>query len=350
MSRTRGAVLLIIAALAVTSAGLAACRKDAPSQITSPWPVATMERVVPKPAEPPRWPYTGKKAPSAAAIRRRPLSVKIENSPAARPQTGLGKADVVYETIAEGGITRFNAIFHSTVPPVAGPVRSARLSDLWIVPQYDGIFIFSGGSFRVNRGVRSAGLPNLSEDAGISFPYFRSAQRPRPHNLYVDTAKAYQEAKRRGVKVTANLQPLQHLRRRPAETSTVTRIDIPFSDQSSVRWVYDKKLKQYRRWDNGAVHEAEETGKQLTADNVVVMWAKYEAEGMDKIGSTTYDVILGGKGRVSVFHNGARLDGTWTAGRDAPPRFKDKDGRPIRLAPGRTWFQVIPLNGAITMK
>ena len=88
------------------------------------WPEADTERTVAKPAEPPRWPLTGLEAPSAEAITQRVVSVKIENSAEARPQTNLQLADVVYESVTEGGITRFNAIFHSQAPEVVGPVRS----------------------------------------------------------------------------------------------------------------------------------------------------------------------------------------------------------------------------------
>jgi hypothetical protein len=77
---------------------------------------------------------------------------------------------------------------------------------------------------------------------------------------------------------------------------------------------------------------------------------KYEKASHDKVGSNTFRVNLGGTGRVTVFRNGTKFDGEWVANRTSPPRFKDKDGRPIKLAVGRTWFQVIPLDGTITMK
>ncbi len=80
------------------------------------------------------------------------------------------------------------------------------------------------------------------------------------------------------------------------------------------------------------------------------MWVKYKVAARDMVGSVTYDVTLGGKGRATVFRNGQRYDGTWQANRDAPPRFVDKEGKPIKLSTGRTWFQVIPLDGKITMK
>ncbi len=340
---------VLLGALVLTALSLVAC-DGSPPAVTSAWPVANAERTVPKPPEPVRWPYTGNDAPNEKVIKKRPLSVKIENSPSARPQGGLGYADVVYETITEGGITRFNAIFQSNVPDQIVPVRSARFSDLWIVPQYDGLFFFSGASSTVNGRVRAAKLPNLSEDAGISYPYSRATNRSAPHNLILDTDKAYAEAKKRGHSLTANLEPLQYERRSTDGTPTVSEIDIPFSQANRVKWVYNPTTGRYLRWNNGNKHSDATLGKQLAADNVVVMWAKYDAQSRDKVGSTTYDIDLGGEGRVTVFRNGQRFDGTWVAGRNAPPRFKDADGAAIKLARGQTWFQVIPLNGTISMK
>ena len=93
-------------------------------KLSSAWPTASAERVVPKPPTPPRWPLTGLPHRAPRPTKRRALSIKIENSDAARPQTGLQSADVVYEEVTEGGITRFNAIFQSKLPKVVGPVRS----------------------------------------------------------------------------------------------------------------------------------------------------------------------------------------------------------------------------------
>ncbi len=342
----------VICAIACTLAALAltACGERSTPVVTSPWPVATMERVVPRPPTPPRWPYSGLIAKSDKAVGKRPLSIKIENSPASRPQTGLNSADVIYETITEGGITRFNCIFHSKLPETVGPVRSARLSDLWIVPQYDGLFFFSGASSSVESAVNRAGLPNLSQDAGVSRPYWRAGDRRAPHNLMLDTKKAYAEAKRRGMKTTATLEPLRFDRRTLEASPSVSEIDVPFSQANRVRWVYDAESGRYLRWNNGVVHRDARTGKQVWSDNVVVLWASYSVADRDMVGSTTYDVDLGGKGRVTVFRDGTRIDGTWKAGRDAPPSFKTKDGESIKLSAGRTWVQVVPLDGRVTMR
>lgn len=345
--RTRVAPV-ILSVLAVALVALSGCREV--KRVTAVWPEAESERTVAEPPASPRWPLTGLEAPSSAAISARPLSVKIENSKDARPQTGLNSADVVYESIAEGGITRFNCIFHSVMPADVGPVRSARLSDIWIVPQYDALFVFSGASHRVNRAVNSAGLPNLSQDVGVSKPYRRSRERKSPHNLYLSPSGAVEEAKRRGMRVTSAIRGLQFDKRSTGSTSTISTIEVPFSQANTSKWTWDAAGSRYLRFNNGVVHKDAETGAQVSADNIVVIWAKYDAAARDAVGSTTYDVTLGGKGRATVFRDGVRIECTWEASRDVPPTFRDQDGKAVKLKPGRTWFEVIPLDGTITIR
>lgn len=339
--------LTMLALVAVVAAG---CAKK-PVAVIAVWPQATSEATVTAPPEPPKWPLTGLAAPNAASTHKRPLSIKVENSPDARPQTGLNSADIVYETVVEGGITRFNCIFQSKLPPIVGPVRSARLSDLWVVPQYHGLFFYSGDSASVSARVRAAHLPNLSEDAGVSYPYFRSSARAAPHNLYIDTKKAYVEAARHKMAVTANVPKLEYGPMSSLATATaVSSVYIPFSTFDNATWTYNAKRGMWMRQNNHKTHKDAETGKQVAAKNVVVIWARYTPASHDKLGSTTWDVMLGGKGRATVFRDGRYLNATWIATRTQPPHFEDSNGRPIRLAPGNTWMQVVPLNVDISMK
>lgn len=351
MARLRTRFALATGTLLVATLLGAGCASQKPAGVISAWPRADAERVVPAPPVPPTWPLTGLVAPNKASMKKRPLSVKIENSPAARPQTGLNSVDVVYETVTEGGITRFHLVLQSKVPKTVGPVRSARLSDLWIVPQYHGIFFFSGASRSVSGRLHQAHLPNMSEDVGVSYPYFRSSARPTPHNLYLDTAKAYVESKRRGKQVTANVPGLEF---GPAgvtaSASPVRSVYIPFSSSNNVTWTYSKKAGVFLRENNHGVHRDAETGKQVAAKNVVVLWAKYTPASHDKVGSTTYDVKLGGSGRATLFRDGRRYNCKWIATRTRPPHFIDAKGRPVRLAPGNTWMQVVSLDVNISMK
>ena len=351
MTRTRTCIALATSALLVAALLSAGCTSKKNAGVTSAWPTADAERVVPAPPVPQIFPLTGLDAPNAAAVKKRPLSVKVENSPAARPQTGLNSADVAYETVTEGGITRFHLIFQSKVPKIVGPVRSARLSDLWITPQYRGLFFYSGASGSVSRRVRRGKLPDMSQDVGVSAPYYRSGARSAPHNLYLTTSKAYVDAKKRGYKITANVPRLEF---GPASVTTsaspVKSVYIPFSSFNNVTWKYDKKRSVFLRQNNGRVHRDAATGKQVATKNVVVMWTKYRVAAHDKVGSITYWVDLGGTGKASVFRDGKRYDGKWVATRLKPPHFVDKKGRPIRLAPGNTWMQVVDLDVNISMK
>jgi len=338
--------------LALLLAGVVAgC--SAEIEVVPGWPTAEAERTVPKPAEPPRWPLTGLDAPSGEAIEKRVVSVKIENSPAARPQSGLQQADVVYETISEGGISRFNAMFHSQSPDPIGPVRSARLSDITVVPQYGALFVFSGGSASVDSAVARAGLENLSQDAGVTRPFYRSRERAAPHNLYLHLEEARAEADRRNMPLSADPKPLAFDRGRLAAAGgqPVTELEIPFSTANRVTWRFDEPSGGYLRWNNGNVHNDALSGEQLSARNVVVMWARYvQQPDRDKIGSTTYDIELAGSGRVSLFRDGQRFDGTWEATNAAPPVFKAADGTQLKLGPGNTWFQVVATNVNISMR
>ncbi|MBE0475827.1 MAG: DUF3048 domain-containing protein [Coriobacteriia bacterium] len=329
----------LVVALAV--AIVPAWRKKEP-EVTSKWPWADAERVLDKPAEPPRWPLTGLDAPDVVSVRSRVVSVKIENSAEARPQLGLRDADVVYEMLSEGGISRFNAMFHSRIPEAVAPVRSARMPDLQIVPQYKAVFAYSGANGDVLRRIKSSGIDEM--EFGVNpVGYYRGAGRRAPHNLFLDIAKLREQAvaKRKFAEKTE----VRGLTFSPSvETSAAaSRIVIPFSPANRVEWTYDAPSSAYARVNNGKAHTDAGSGKQITATNVVVLWAKTKKLRLrDSTGSPTLDMELVGKNRAAVFRDGVRMDGTWEAKEDAPPAFRATDGTLITLRPGNTWFQVVP--------
>jgi len=342
-------VLLLVAGTALVLTLMSGEPEQAPQEVTSAWPAAERERVVPRPPEPVRWPLTGVEVePGENPAERRVLSVKIENSPAARPQTGLDKADIVYETLTEGGITRFNALFHSQLPEEVGPVRSARMSDTQLVPQYGALFAHSGANSGVLAAIRSAGL-QVVDHSSASAAYRRDRSRQAPHNLYMNPARVLQIAVEKGYPSTQELRGLQFS---PSVDSTVTvsQVVIPFSTVNSVTWVYDAATGTYLRSNNGKPHVDRESGAQYSATNVVVIWARTTATGPRGIGGTTLEIALTGSGRAAVFRDGVRLDGEWQTDGSAPPVFRDSAGAIVRLRPGNTWFQVVPLDVNISMQ
>jgi hypothetical protein len=354
MMNPREALMIPVALLAslmlaaTLSAGCSA-RTSEGAEVTSAWPVANAERKVPQPPTPPTWPLTGLPAPDAEATERRAVSVKIENSPQSRPQTGVGDADVVYESVTEGGITRLNAIFHSRLPSTVGPVRSARLSDIWIVPSYDALFFFSGGSSTVNGRIRTAGIENLSEDVGVVRPYYRSSRRASPHNLYLEMDKAYAEATRRSMSVTGAPQPMR-FSERVDSTASASAVTVPLSQIDRVRWEYVPAEDVYRRSINGTAQKDAASGEQIEAANVVVVWARHKPAGRDSNGDTTFDIQLGGSGRATLFRDGVKEDVQWEAEPGRPPVLRRADGSVAALHPGSTWFEVARLSVNIVLE
>jgi len=345
MTRPR-AIACMLAALILMPV-LSSC--SAPKVIESAWPVATAERAVPRPPGTLRWPLTGMPAPSPEAVLTRVVAVKIENSPAARPQTGLDKADVVYEMISEGGITRFHALFQSQVPKVVGPVRSARPPEIYLVPQYHSLLAHVGGPAKVRSILADKSRFNDMDQFFNPASYWRSKTRSAPHNMYLDITKlrGYATSKR-GYAATATITGLDFAPASLTATPAVTRIDVPVSSSNKVRWVFDPSSRLYGRSINGKKHTDAVTKDQLTARNVVVIWVKIKPYPGDKHG--VVEIGLTGSGRATVFTGGQRVDGTWEAGAAKPPVFKDRNGKTIKLDLGNTWIQVIGNDQNITMK
>ncbi|MDR0518693.1 MAG: DUF3048 domain-containing protein [Clostridiales Family XIII bacterium] len=163
-------------------------------------------------------PFTGLPLEDTKNINRRPLSVKIENDPEAWYQMGLNSADIVYETRVEGNVSRFNCIFQSNIPDEVGPVRSARLSDAWVVPQYNGLLYFSGCNTEVRARLNSAEVT-----FGASGNLFHRVSFKRsPHNLYMDSKSAYSEAKKSKIDLEGDLKTLYYGFERTADGAIVT--------------------------------------------------------------------------------------------------------------------------------
>ena len=187
-SVTRAARSSRLGAAALLGAGvvvaLAACGSTptAPStaNLTLGPSISPDKSAPPTPAVPPTWPLTG--VASASVVTRPALTVKIENSIDARPQTGLDQADMVWEEVVEGGITRFAAVYQSVVPDKVGPVRSVRPMDAGISAPMHGLIAFSGGQAAFVNEIKAAGVQIISMDLGAK-GFARISTRKAPHNV-----------------------------------------------------------------------------------------------------------------------------------------------------------------------
>jgi hypothetical protein len=195
---------------------------------------------------------------------------------------------------------------------------------------------------------------SLFEDMDQFFnpgPYHRVSNRAAPHNMYLDIAKLRVAAvSKRGYEATATITGLTFAPPSAAASATLTSIVVPFSTANIVTWKYDAVSGTYLRSVGGKSQTDAVSRKQIAARNVVVLWAQtthYAAAGSH---SQVLDIQLIGSGIASVFCNGQRFDGTWQATQTSPPVLRDAAGKVISLAPGNTWFQVLPTAQAITAK
>ncbi|MDR1815088.1 MAG: DUF3048 domain-containing protein [Clostridiales Family XIII bacterium] len=294
------------------------------------------------------YPLTGEAAPNEAATVKRIISVKIENTPEARPQLGLTRADVVYESLTEGGITRFNCLYQSDVPDEVGPVRSARDSDMSIVPEYNAFFFFSGANDLVWARLATTSISEMSHNSASAL-YHRVDYRAAPHNLYLDLGKTYDQAAKMGY------DTIEHTPRTlefgPLNTEgreAVLSFQVPFSSADyNVDWSYEDGA--YKRSIRGEPQVDEAEGApQVAPQNVVILWQEYVPAADIPGKGQTYNIDMTGKGTCRVYRDGVKIDGTWSSDGGTPPRFTDASGEAIPLAAGQTWFEIVPTGTEIS--
>jgi hypothetical protein len=270
------------------------------------------------------------------AFEARPaLLVKVSNSPEARPQTGLDRADVVYEELTEGGVTRFIGVFHSQLPEVVGPVRSARPVDAQIASGFGRPGLaFSGGRPEVLGMLASAPVVTATEGTrGFFRDDGRYAAHPyAPHDLFVRTPEVLA-----GVEA-AGAQPLGDLgwvfdEEAPAGGAPTSDLEVPMSRYYSTGWTYDADAGVYRRAQEGVPFEVTGSGR-IGAANVVVLAVRHY------VGASGYpetDVL--GSGDALVLRDGQRYEARWEKATIAAPlRLVGTDGQPFPLTPGPTWI------------
>ncbi|HEX4428740.1 MAG TPA: DUF3048 domain-containing protein [Frankiaceae bacterium] len=284
-------------------------------------------------------PLTGLPLSSDPAAAKRPaLFVKIENAPQARPQTGLEKADVVYEAIAEGGITRFAAIFQSTDPGDLGPVRSVRPQDPDIAAPLHGIAAFSGGVTPIVNDLSTV-AQDLSADASVAASaYHRTTDRVAPHNLYATASKLWALA---AAPFNVAPKPLFDYGAMPAGATPASAVDVPLSSVADVRWTWDGKA--WRRSQDGVPFTVTGAG-QIGPANVILQYVQIDSAGyQDVAGTPVPSTVLIGTGKAQVLRGGKVISGTWAkAGRFDVTHFTTADGQVLSLQPGRTWVELVP--------
>jgi hypothetical protein len=293
----------------------------------------------------PRSPFTG--LPVDPEVLQRPLLVvKIDNSPSARPQSGMEAADIVIEELVEGGVTRFMALFHGELPGTVGPVRSARPVDVDLLSGLGASgFAYSGARAEVEGLLASA--PSVRVTEGVD-GFFRDDVRRAPHNLYLQPESVLAVIARRGARslldigwVFDDVAPDGALTCPPSAAGCAdpgASVVIEMSRAYRTGWTYDASAGVYRREQNGRPFLTSGPGA-IGATNVVVLATRHYvgASGYDETDATTAGAP------AIVLRDGRRYEARWI--KPTPSdllRILTPTGEPFPLKPGPTWIHLPP--------
>lgn len=300
--------------------------------------------------------------------RRRPLVAMIENHLDSRPQSGLSQADVIYEAVAEGGITRFAAVFFCKDAPLIGPVRSARVYFIDYASEYGEYPLYAhvGGANTPGPAdalgnIRKMGWANYNDlnQFSIPFPYFfrdyeRLPNRATEHTMYSSTSKlwTYAQEKRglsnkdkKGNSWDDDFEKWEFKDGDPSSTPQTEDIKLDFwkgRSDYSVTWKYRKATNDYARSHASTAHIDKNTNKQLTAQNVVVLYSR-ESSANDGYPGGHLIYKTTGTGKGILFQDGIGVDINWQK-KDQFARtiFKTTDGKEIQFNRGKIWVEIIP--------
>ncbi|MFP4395956.1 MAG: DUF3048 domain-containing protein [Anaerolineales bacterium] len=330
-----------------------------PTATPEPTATPTPDVSVVTPFPPDVNPLTGEKMASAEALDHIPIAIKVSNSPEVRPQSGLGSADLVFEHLAEGGITRFTTVFYGHSPEQVGSVRSGRMIDLEIPAMYHALFAYSGSSAGVKNHIRqSAIFPDqiAAPDFGVGQPYFyRVPQEGKAfeHTLFTNPEVLRQLAEERGINQRPEFPRLMAFSEAPlGEGAPVEYFEINYlPGVCTAEWIYDSAQQRWLRQTAGRTHTDYLTGEQLTAANVVLVYANHvetdfweEMIGDQSRWKLSIQIQVWGSGPALIMRDGQMFQAYWH--REDPSHmmtFTDDAGNPAPLKTGNTWFQLVPL-------
>jgi hypothetical protein len=272
--------------------------------------------------------------------QKRPIAIVVENHPDARPQAGLNDADIVFETIAEGGITRFLAIFHSQEPQKVGPVRSARSYFVEWARGFDALFAHVGGSAEAIELINRIDIDDLNQYYFGRY-YWRDTARYAPHNVYTTLDKLRDAAKTKKFSLTANsIEPYTFKDDVPTEKRPVaSKFTVNFNASYAPTYTYDPITNSYKRSILGIKQLDANTKKQVEAKNVVVAFSNLY---LQKIRTATYTMIdTTDSGTAYIYQDGVKIVGKWSRSANNQIKFYGVDGKPVVLNVGTTWVDFV---------
>ena len=328
-------IVLVVIVLGITSFLLLRSKpqKTQPPKVTPKKQVQPVSDLVPSN-------LTG--LPVNPSLNKLPVTaVMVENSLAARPQSGLGQAGVVFEALAEGGVTRFMALFQDTAPTYVGPVRSARPYFIQWALGFDAAYAHVGGSPQALSDIQTWGVKDLNQFYNSAY-YTRISSRYAPHNVYTSIANLHNLEASKGfgqsVYTSWPRTPAS-----PLKSPTATKISLTLSGPDyDPSYVYDSSTNSYNRSEAGSPQIGTDTNKQISPKVVIAMVIPETNGPLDSTGAYYSDYSTIGSGSVYVFQNGGVQTGQWTKSSNTSQiSFTDSNGQPLKLIPGQVWITAV---------
>jgi hypothetical protein len=326
-----------VAVLALAALTLSGC-VDVPMPVPSP--TYTSSYVAPPAIT--LTPLTGEVIP-AGTVLGPSLAAKVDNHVDARPQVGLEHTDLVFEELVEGGLTRYVAVWQSDVPAEIGPIRSIRPMDPDIISPLGGIVAYSGGQLRFVQAMKATNVYNaIHGQSDTADVMFRTTTKRSPHNVLVRAPQLIAKhdelvAPGQQFAFASDVAGSTALR----EGAPTSKISLRFGSPSTPSWSFDPASGRYLRSQAG-VADLDGAGTQLSAANVIVIRVAIGNDG----GVPKTELI--GSGEAWISSGGSTVHATWRKGSQrALIRLVDDTGTVIRLAPGNSWIELVPLSGDV---
>jgi len=281
-------------------------------------------------------------------IGQRPIVAMLDNHYGARPQAGLKDAEIVYEILAEGNITRYMAVFQTSLPENLGPIRSARPYYITRALEYDPYYVHVGGSEQAKKDIKSLNMADIDGLSSGSNVFWRTKHKRIPHNMYSNATAIIKEGNRKGYRTEVTFETPQFNEvATTIEGVSCTELDIIYLQPTNrdktgyhVGFTYNEETMLYERFVNGKPYSDEIDGTPLTTTNVIIQYATHKV--LDNEGRLAVGFIGDGKGHY--ISSGKKMPITWEKkDRRGMTRYYDETGSEIKFNPGKTWVQVVPL-------
>lgn len=281
-------------------------------------------------------------------ITQRPIVAMLDNHYGARPQAGLKDAEIVYEILAEGNITRYMAVFQTALPDNLGPIRSARPYYISRALEYDPYYVHVGGSEQAKKDIRALNMADIDGLSSGSNVFWRTKHKRIPHNMYSSAPAIIKEGNRKGYRTEVTFDTLK-FKDEPATMNGVSckGLDIIYLQATSrdkdgyhVGFTYNEASTLYERLVNGKPYTDENDGTPLSTTNIIIQYASHKV--LDNEGRLAIGLVGSGKG--TYISLGEKISITWKKeSRRGLTRYYTENGEELVLNPGKTWIQVVPL-------